>query len=249
MSRAREEHGFTLVEMVVVCLILGVVLTGITTVFVSGSHAELNLNNRFQAQQAARLALDELRTDAHKACAANIPSSTTLVLALGYQPVVNGPIDLTLCGAAHTVAYPKRVWCVLNSPTVTGQFALYRSMPTTDSSCTKNDKLEADNLTSSAVFTVPVFTPALVTNQIQVEQLQTFVATIVISRKVGTAGAPYTLAQPLALRNSVYEIGISPYTSLLCSATATSTSAICTPGICPYLASSTGQLCLAPAIQ
>jgi len=31
----------------VVCLIPSVVLTGITTVFVSGSHAELNRNNRF----------------------------------------------------------------------------------------------------------------------------------------------------------------------------------------------------------
>ena len=235
MSRIREEHGFSLVEMVVVCLILGVVLTGITTVFVSGSHAELNLNNRFQAQSTARLALGALRTDAHAACAAKVPSTTTLVLAMGYQPVVNGPIDLTLCGAAATASYPKRVWCVLNSPTVTGQYALYRSMPTTDSSCTTaNGKLEADNLSSNSVFTA---LPA----QIPVEQLQTVVATIVISRKAGTtAGMQYTLAQPLALRNSVYEVGT---VAAVCSV-----STICAPGVCPYQNSST-LACYAPAIQ
>ena len=50
-----NEGGYTLVEMLVVMAILGVVISGLTTIFVSGSHAELDLNRRFQAQQQARL--------------------------------------------------------------------------------------------------------------------------------------------------------------------------------------------------
>lgn len=223
MIRAREERGFTLVEMVVVCLILGVVLTGITTVFVSGSHAELNLNNRFQAQQAARLALDAMRTDAHGACAANVPSSATVVLA---SVPTSG--DVTTCGAAHTASYPKVVWCALSSPTVTGQYALYRSMPTTDSTCTTaNGKLEADNLTSNTVFSTA--------STIPVEQLQTFTATIKVSRRSGTAGAgpagvPYTLAEALTLRNGAYQ---TTGAGTACPTTPGGTT--CTQGICPYL--------------
>ena len=230
MSRAREEHGFSLIEMVVVCAILGVVLAGITTVFAGGSHAELNMNNRFQAQQAARLAITALRADAHVACAANVPTAATLVLAL--TPT---SLDLTTCGAAHTAAYPKVVWCALASPTVTGQYALYRSTPTTDSSCTTaNGKLVADNLTSNTIFTT--------VSPIPVGQLETFTANMTVSRKTGTAGAPYTLSEPLTLRNTVYEIGTS---SVACSLT---DSTVCTAATCPYLGSST-TACYAATIQ
>ncbi len=232
MSSAREEHGFTMMEMLIVCLILGVVLTGITAVFVSGSHSELNLNNRYQAQQAAQLALVALRADAHAACAANVPSGATLVLAGAPQT------GLTTCGAAHTAAYPKVVWCVLASPTVTGQYALYRATPTTNSACTSAGKLEADNLASNAVFSLP-----LANNQIQVEQLQTFTAKVAVSRRSGQTGQTYTLAEALTLRNTVYETGSS---SVACSTTDTT---VCTPGLCPFSGLATTKPCYAAAIQ
>ena len=228
MSRLRQSNGFTMIEMLVVCLILGVVLTGITTVFVGGSHAELNLNNRFQAQQAARLALDAMRIDAHGACAANVLSSgSKLVLA---SVPTSG--DSTTCGAVGSSAsYPKVVWCALTSPTIGTQYALYRSTAT-DSSCTKNNgKLEADNLTSSTVFSIG--------STITVEQLETFTAAMTVSLKSGTAGAPYTLAEALTLRNSVYQTTGS---STACS---TSDSTVCTRGICPF----SGTACYVPVIQ
>ncbi len=226
MNRLRGEHGFTMIEMLVVCLILGVVITGITTVFVSGSHAELNLNNRFQAQQAARLALDAMRIDAHDACAAQVSGGTTLVLAS-----VPASGDSTTCGAvASSASYPKVVWCALTSPTVSTQYALYRSTAT-DKTCTAaNGKLEADNLTSSNVFSTG--------STITVEQLQTFTATLTVSLKTGTAGLPYTLAEALTLRNSVYTTAASTYCS-------TSDSTVCTRGICPF----SGTACYPPLIQ
>lgn len=239
MSRAREEHGFSLIEMVVVCLILGVVLTGITTVFVSGTHSELNLNNRFQAQQAARLALDAIRADAHGARAANMTGGgATLVLALVPQPV-SGVVYLNTCGAAANAGYTKVVWCALNSPTVTGQYALYRSPRTTDSLCTAaNGKLEADNLTSNNVFGP--------TATVTVSQLQTLTATIAIKRQTGTAGMTYKLSEPLTLRNSVYQTTAS--TACLTDPLATA----CQVGLYPYL-DATGNPsnapCYPPAIQ
>jgi prepilin-type N-terminal cleavage/methylation domain-containing protein len=36
--RLRDERAFTLIEMVVVCAILGLVLTGLTSAFHSGTH-------------------------------------------------------------------------------------------------------------------------------------------------------------------------------------------------------------------
>jgi Tfp pilus assembly protein PilW len=50
--------------MIMVLAILGIVLGGVTTVFISGSRAELQVNNRFQAQEASRLALAAIRKDA-----------------------------------------------------------------------------------------------------------------------------------------------------------------------------------------
>lgn len=57
------EHGFTLPELLTVLAILGTVITGIIGVFVSGTHAEADMNNRFQAQQATRLALSKVGRD------------------------------------------------------------------------------------------------------------------------------------------------------------------------------------------
>ena len=68
--RTARRAGFSLIELLVVMVILGVVLAGLTTAFVSGSKAETDLNRRFQAQQQARLALNRIRWDIHCASAA-----------------------------------------------------------------------------------------------------------------------------------------------------------------------------------
>ena len=65
LRRLREERAYSLVELVTVMAIMSIVMTGITTVFVQGSNAELDMNNRFQAQTSVRLALDKLRQDVH----------------------------------------------------------------------------------------------------------------------------------------------------------------------------------------
>ncbi|MET0937854.1 MAG: prepilin-type N-terminal cleavage/methylation domain-containing protein [Gaiellaceae bacterium] len=61
----RDRSGFTLVELLAVLAIFLVIVTALTTLFVSGSKAELDANHRFQAQQNARVALDQLRRELH----------------------------------------------------------------------------------------------------------------------------------------------------------------------------------------
>src|SRR3954453_14366891 len=59
------QDGFTLAEMLVVLAILGVVLAGLTQLFVGATHAQSDQTQRGQAQKAARLALDKLRREIH----------------------------------------------------------------------------------------------------------------------------------------------------------------------------------------
>jgi prepilin-type N-terminal cleavage/methylation domain-containing protein len=234
----RDERGFSLVEMVAVMLILGIVLGGLTTVFVSGTRAEMNVNNRFQAQQTARLAMGALRNDTHSACASNVPSTAKLVLA--FVPTSN---DVTTCGATgSSAAFPKAIYCALASPTISTQYALYRSTAT-DSTCTTgNGTLIADGLTANALFSLSTAAPTAncAAGTICVMQVETISATIPISFQQGTQfGAPYTLAQTLALRNGVYQTTNATTACLTVNST-------CVQGTCLY---NTGKTCYPPAIQ
>jgi prepilin-type N-terminal cleavage/methylation domain-containing protein len=90
MSKLRRllagERGYTMIELLQVTVILGVVLAGLTTLFVQATNAELQMNERFQAQQNARLAVDKMRREIH--CASAITptgsaSSITVTLPAG----------------------------------------------------------------------------------------------------------------------------------------------------------------------
>ena len=56
-------------------IIMSVVLTGLTTLFVQGSNAELDMNRRFEAQQDSRVALDKIRREIH--CAQGAATNPT----------------------------------------------------------------------------------------------------------------------------------------------------------------------------
>jgi prepilin-type N-terminal cleavage/methylation domain-containing protein len=75
------ESGYTLVELLTVTIILGVIVTSLTTLFVQASNAELDMNRRFQAQQEARVAVDRMRREIH--CSSGItPVGTTNSIAV-----------------------------------------------------------------------------------------------------------------------------------------------------------------------
>jgi prepilin-type N-terminal cleavage/methylation domain-containing protein len=130
-----DERGYTLVEMLVVMSILGTVIAGLTTVFVSGSRAELDLNRRFQAQQQARLAVDKIKLDLHCASAAEVDAT------YGYLKIAEDN-----CSATHVT------YCAVTSPNMSSRYALYRTTNITTSRCSSTDtsrKMVADYLTKN----------------------------------------------------------------------------------------------------
>jgi prepilin-type N-terminal cleavage/methylation domain-containing protein len=123
VSRFHREGGYTLVEMVTVMLILSVVMTGLTTLFVQGGNAEVDMNNRFRAQLNARVALDRMRRDLHCASIATASSSTSVTFT-------------DSCATGGTVS-----WCIA---TVSGRQALLRQLGVT--ACSASSTRYADNI-------------------------------------------------------------------------------------------------------
>lgn len=178
-----NEKGYTLVELLVTMIILSVVVAGLTTVFVSGSNAEAQLNNRFQAQLQARTALDKLRLDIHCATAAQAQTVNTypsVKLAVGN-------------------CYPSTAtisWCAVQVLAAPPRYQLYRTTGTTNV-CQASDAsrtLIADYLTSSSVFT---------TSTIPQYSLQTVGVTLTVSanNKSKTAEV-YKLSDSIVARGS-----------------------------------------------
>jgi prepilin-type N-terminal cleavage/methylation domain-containing protein len=130
LRRLRGERGYSLIEMLIVMSIMGVVMTSLTTLFVQASNAELDMNNRFQAQQTARLALDKMRREVHcgsVATPAGSSSSVTLTLP-SYCKTGSGSVT----------------WCTRSI--ATNRYGLYRALGTT---CTGGVKW-ADFLVSTS---------------------------------------------------------------------------------------------------
>jgi prepilin-type N-terminal cleavage/methylation domain-containing protein len=134
LRRLRGERGFSLIEMLTVMVIMGIVMGSLTTVFVSASNSEADMNNRFQAQLTARLALDKLRREVHCASVVTptgVASSVTLTLP-AYCKTGSGSIT----------------WCTRNI--ATNRYGLYRIVGAT---CTGGVKW-ADYLVSSSTAAV-----------------------------------------------------------------------------------------------
>jgi prepilin-type N-terminal cleavage/methylation domain-containing protein len=130
--RLRGEAGYSLVEMLTVMVIMSIVFAGITTIFVSGSKAQADQDNRFQAQLATRLAMDKIRKDIH--CASD--------LAAGYT---TSSITLKLpsgCGGDTS-------WCTVVVAGYTSRYRLYRK---SGSTCDATGTVIADYLTGANAF-------------------------------------------------------------------------------------------------
>lgn len=170
--RLLDERGYSLVELIIVLTILAIVLGTLTTVFVTGTRAELDLNKRFRAQQNVRIALDKIRREAHCASSATVSAGlVTFVLPSGC-PSGSGQVS----------------WCTGGSGL---RWALYRQTGASCSSTTAVKK--ADYLTTGSVFSyVPQSASSLA--KIGVD----FPVDIDTSTTSGT----YRLIDALALRNS-----------------------------------------------
>jgi len=134
--RFAGERGVTLSEMMVVLVILGIVLAGMTTLFVSASKSHVDQSNRVEAQQNARLALDGLRREIRCASAVTVNSASSLTVTLpGYcqKPVAASEAPFTWCAAGASPPY-----------------ALWRYA---GSACSGTGMRKAKSLASNTIFT------------------------------------------------------------------------------------------------
>lgn len=177
--RLRGERGYSLVEMLTVMVILTIVLTGLTTLFVQGTNAGTDLNKRFEAQETARIALDKMRREVHCASSAATTPST------GEQALVtlSLPTQCPTSGGSTQVS-----WCTVG--VATGRWALYRKPGTT---CDATGVRWADYLTASAIFEYqPASTDALAKLRVRFP----------VDVKPGDPIPTYELCDQLVLRNS-----------------------------------------------
>ena len=171
----RDERGFTLVEMLVVLGMLSLVIGALTSILVAAMNAEREMNRRFTSQINARLALDQLRREAH--CATSVTpagASAGITIVLGSR--------CPSAGAGTTVS-----WCTVGSGT---RFALYRAASAT---CDATGKQAADFLTTGTVF---AFTPE------SSASLAVLSVTLPVNARPESGLADYELEDDIVLRNS-----------------------------------------------
>jgi prepilin-type N-terminal cleavage/methylation domain-containing protein len=190
-ARLAQEDGMTLIELLTTTAIMGFVLTAIITVFVSGLHAEVDMNNRFQAQQEARLALQTMRTDLRTACTSKVSS----------QVVANDTVLLGFCSNSSTtwsstpVSYTT--WCARSEGGTPVHYGLYRESGANDPTGCANPlsttgTREADWLTTNSVFTC-VF---------QSTARPELGVSVPVDANPAKAGGVYKLSDTILLRNA-----------------------------------------------
>lgn len=126
LTRAREERGFTLVELLIVMIVLTIIMTGIVNSFVSGTRAAYVANSNLSAQQSIQTALSRLEYEGRCGSSATILNS-------------GAGVSFTLPTVCSHVS-PAVSWCVASgvltrylATTCTGapeSFARYITSPT-----------------------------------------------------------------------------------------------------------------------
>jgi Tfp pilus assembly protein PilW len=172
-----REDGMTIPELLTSMAILAFVLTGIMAVFVGGLNATTDMNQRFQAQQDARLALTSLRKEAGSACSESVAAGgASVTLAI--------PDATNFCSSSTQVT-----WCAA-SASGAAPFGLYRQTGATCGSSTGVKR--ARSLTTSGIFTA-------VTASGQRPRLQ---VTFPVDANLKSTAGTYTLNDSITLRNA-----------------------------------------------
>jgi type II secretory pathway pseudopilin PulG len=121
---ARREDGYTVVELIAVLAILLTVLTALTALFASGAKAELDANRRFQAQQAARIAVDRMRREIH--CAREVLLDPADSAVVGGKTVYR-KVTATLPGHCPTAGGAETSVVYETQAVAANRYALHRA--------------------------------------------------------------------------------------------------------------------------
>jgi prepilin-type N-terminal cleavage/methylation domain-containing protein len=175
-----EQAGVSLIELLVTLVILGIIVATLAGIFAAGTRAEVDLNERFQAQAQARVALTTLRKDVHRSCSVTYTGATQIVL-------MAVPTTATTGGTCTTAV---ATWCVVGSA---APYTLYRALGAT--TCSASDKNMAGNLRTNAVFTNVPGTAGT-------GRLQRVGVDLYVDTKLTDTTQAYRLQDSIALRNS-----------------------------------------------
>jgi prepilin-type N-terminal cleavage/methylation domain-containing protein len=192
LRRLRSETGYSLIEMLTVLVITAVVMGSLTTLFVQASNAELDMNNRFQAQLNARLALDKVRREVHCAKSATPAgvSTSSITITLSWLQSDGSTFNCKTGSGSVT-------WCTRS--VATNRYALYR---VAGSTCTGGVKW-ADYLVPSG--SAPECSGALCIFNYTAQSTSSLAKLHVdlpINVKPSKTVELYELADDIALRNS-----------------------------------------------
>jgi len=180
----------TLPELLTAMAILGFVLSGVLAVYVGGLRATTDLNERFQAQQNARLALVSMRTDIRAACSESVATG-------GMSVTLNEPDPTNGCGSPT-----QDTWCV-SSSTGTAPYGLYRQ---TGGSCAWSTGVQKASQLTTKNGTVTIFAAASVGVTGTRPQLA---VTLPVDANLSSSQAAnqglYTLSDTMTLRNAAVQ--------------------------------------------
>jgi type II secretory pathway pseudopilin PulG len=191
----REQSAFMLTELLTVLLILTIVLTGLTALFVSATKSEMDLRQRFEAQQEARIAMDALRREVHCASTVDVAGASHTV-------------KLTLAAGCPSGS-GEVTWCTVSAGT--NRYQLYRKA---GPACDSTGKLYADYLVLDPSGSNPTTECTSPTSPARLCIFEYVPATSTTRAKLGVelpvdtdpvdARASYKLVDALVLRNSSF---------------------------------------------
>lgn len=190
----------TLIELLTTMAILGLVMTAVIGMFVSGLRAESDMNSRFLAQQNARLALSALRNEIGDACSVTVgavttPAETSGSLLTLVRPNQNPTGGANSCSSGTTTVS----WCAASTGG-TAPFGLYRQVGSTCSAGTGVKK--AGSLMCAGTPTPPSSCTAVFVKTSASGQYPTVTVTFPVEANLTNTQGLYKLGDTIMARNA-----------------------------------------------
>lgn len=188
----------TLIELLTTMSILGLVMTAIVGMFVSGLRAESDMNSRFLAQQNARLALSDIRNEIGDACSVTqgtVTGETTGSELTLVRPNQNPTSITTACTSGTTTV----MWCAA-SASLAAPYALYRSTSGTCSAA--SGVMKASSLACAGTPTPPSTCAAVFLKTTAAGQYPTVTVTFPVEANLTNTHGLYKLSDTIMARNA-----------------------------------------------